>query len=157
MVVHELEDKDASDGLTGADLTRMSDMWRERVELVERILSSGDRIMVPRAEFQARSVTLEITDNGRGIALDKLRGRAQSLGASANDDTELLSLIWRDGCSTADDVSDTSGRGVGLAALKAAVERAGGGVGVRTEAGRGTTFTFTFAASSSEGLAAAAE
>lgn len=256
-VVHELEDKDATDGLTGADLTRMSEMWRERVELVERMLSSGDRIMVPRAEFQAlinraragaepsslvsvlqrwggadasvsfqrladyavqlarrlerptpdisidanlhldrerfepvfsalvhvvrnavdhgfdggsaapalrfaaraddRGVTLEIADNGRGIALDKLRGRARSLGVSANDDTEVLDLIWRDGYSTAEDITDTSGRGVGLAAVKAAVERAGGVVSVRTEAGRGTTFTFTFAAAPGEGFAAAAE
>jgi two-component sensor histidine kinase len=97
-----------------------------------------------RAERNTDAIVLRIADNGRGIPLDHVRERLEKLGRAANDERELLEGIWDDGVSTAETLSQTSGRGVGLAAVKKTVQAAGGSVHVATTAGRGSTFTFTF-------------
>lgn len=102
----------------------------------------------PRLELRARrehdAIVLRIADNGRGIPLDHVRERLAKLGRAVNDEKEILEGIWEDGVSTAEALSQTSGRGVGLAAVKKTVHAAGGVVHVETAAGAGSTFTFTF-------------
>lgn len=87
-------------------------------------------------------VILTVTDDGRGIDVDRVRARAARSGGdpSSLSDEEAVYLIFRSGVSTADFVSDISGRGVGLDVVRANVEAARGRVEVRNEPGTGTEF-----------------
>lgn len=101
-----------------------------------------------RLEVQANDNGLRIcvSDDGCGVARDRVASRALSLGAvteaelAAMSDAERLDLIFVEGLSTANDVSVTSGRGVGLGAVRAGVEALGGRLSLRSDAGRGTVF-----------------
>jgi len=89
-------------------------------------------------------IVLRITDDGRGIQLEKVRRRAVQMGL-IDEQTEVtvqdvLRLIFEPGFSSAERVGEVSGRGVGLDIVKQTVERLNGTVTVHTEAGRGTTF-----------------
>jgi len=94
------------------------------------------------AEQLGSDVVISIVDDGRGISLDKLRDEAsrQGLDADALDDGEVLDLIFRSGVSTAAEVSQTSGRGVGLDVVRASVERLRGRVDLASTPGSGTEF-----------------
>lgn len=92
-------------------------------------------------------VVLEIEDDGRGMDAEKLRWSALERGfltqqaASQLSDKEALMLACLPGVSTAQDVSDISGRGVGMDAVKRAVEEVGGTLEIDSERGRGTRFS----------------
>ncbi len=96
-----------------------------------------------------RSVEIEIGDDGQGINLHALKEAALKKGLvdrnklSSLSDEQTVDLVFLDGLSTATVVTDTSGRGVGMSALRAAVEEAGGRVKIETQAGRGTKFHLT--------------
>ncbi len=84
-------------------------------------------------------VELCVGDDGRGIDLERLVTVAQARGLTVRDGVEAMFL---DGVSSRDEVTDLSGRGVGMAAVKAAAEAMGGDVTVSTKEGAGTTFRF---------------
>jgi signal transduction histidine kinase len=86
----------------------------------------------------------EIADDGRGIGWDAVRAKAIAAGLPAATSDDLQRALLSDGISTADSVSETSGRGIGLAAVQSAVLSAGGRLQISSEPGRGTRFTFTF-------------
>jgi two-component system, chemotaxis family, sensor kinase CheA len=92
------------------------------------------------------AVVLRVTDDGRGVDREKVLARAKSAGlvesskSELNDD-ELLRLISRPGFSTADKVTDLSGRGVGIDAVYSRVRSLGGAVDIRSVPGHGTTVT----------------
>jgi two-component system, chemotaxis family, sensor kinase CheA len=92
----------------------------------------------------AERVRLKVADDGRGVDLKKLRAKASEKNLIAPDadlsDAEILNLIFAPEFSTAETVSEISGRGVGLDAVKAAIEAAGGEIHVQSEPGKGTTF-----------------
>lgn len=87
---------------------------------------------------------LTVEDDGSGLDLDMVRSKAVERGLIGPDDQieprELLDLIFSPGFSTAGSVTEISGRGVGLDAVKAMVEEAGGTVCVKSEKGAGTAF-----------------
>ena len=87
-------------------------------------------------------VILTVTDDGGGIDIDRVRAEASRAGgdASALSDEEAAYLVFRSGVSTADFVSEISGRGVGLDVVRTNVEAARGRVEIRTEPGAGTEF-----------------
>jgi two-component system, chemotaxis family, sensor kinase CheA len=91
-------------------------------------------------------VVIEISDDGRGLNRDKIVRRAVEHGIiSAEDtlrlnDTEALQLVFAPGLSTADEVTEISGRGVGLDVVKAALDNLKGSVEIESEPGKGTTF-----------------
>ncbi|MEX2178718.1 MAG: chemotaxis protein CheA, partial [Gemmatimonadaceae bacterium] len=92
------------------------------------------------------AVAIRVSDDGRGIDRDRVAARARETGlleASHGElsDDDLLRLIARPGFSTADRVTDLSGRGVGIDAVLARARQLGGSVDVRSVAGRGTTVT----------------
>jgi chemosensory pili system protein ChpA (sensor histidine kinase/response regulator) len=99
------------------------------------------------ASHRGAFVVVEVADDGRGIDADRLRRRAVSQGfvtaeaAAALTDPEALDLIFRPGFSTADEVTTTAGRGVGMDVVRTNVGRLGGDIDVATEAGAGTRFT----------------
>lgn len=95
------------------------------------------------AESSGNRIALQISDDGRGIDVESVRRAAAELGAPAATDvgSDPLDLIFVPGVSTADGVTDVSGRGVGLDAVAAVIGELGGEIRVESEPGRGTTFT----------------
>jgi two-component system chemotaxis sensor kinase CheA len=98
---------------------------------------------------EGEHVVIEVTDDGGGIDVARIRQVAQDRNlkpadeiASMSDD-EALDLIFLPGFSTATAVTHLSGRGVGMDAVRTAVARLGGHVELRTAAGRGTTVRVT--------------
>jgi two-component system chemotaxis sensor kinase CheA len=92
------------------------------------------------------TVTIRVTDDGRGVDREKVLARARATGlvvASRTElsDDELVRLISRSGFSTAERVTDISGRGVGIDAVMNRVRSMGGAVEIRSKAGEGTTVT----------------
>jgi two-component system chemotaxis sensor kinase CheA len=87
---------------------------------------------------------IEIKDDGRGIDWERLRRRAMDLGIPSVTHSDLLEALFADGVTTRDDVSETSGRGVGMGAARKACQDRGGDVVVRSEAGGGTSIVFRF-------------
>jgi two-component system chemotaxis sensor kinase CheA len=92
------------------------------------------------------AVAIRVTDDGRGIDRDKVLARAQQhalVDASKTElsDEELFRIISQAGFSTADRVTDLSGRGVGIDAVHNRVRALGGSVDMRTAPGKGTTVT----------------
>lgn len=89
-------------------------------------------------------IEITVEDDGAGVDLEKVRARAIDLGiltkeqASASSDVEVMDLVFRPGMSTRTEVTDVSGRGIGLDAVRAAVVRVGGRISLTTSAGRGT-------------------
>ena len=92
-------------------------------------------------------IWITIQDNGRGIDRDRIRRKAleQRLRTPEElarlDDRDLLALILLPGFSTAAQVTDVSGRGVGMDVVKTNVTRLGGGIDIDSRPGAGTTFT----------------
>jgi len=92
------------------------------------------------------AVVIRVTDDGKGIDRDRVLARAQELGLmesgkSELSDDELIRLIARPGFSTARQVTDISGRGVGIDAVHARVRALGGTVDIRSTKGQGTSVT----------------
>jgi two-component system chemotaxis sensor kinase CheA len=97
------------------------------------------------AAWDGSELVVSISDNGKGIPFEAVRKRAASLGLPHATQEDLVEALFADGVSTADHVTDVSGRGVGMAAVRSRVEAMGGRVLVRSAAGTGTTWTFRFA------------
>lgn len=91
-----------------------------------------------------RDLTLTIADDGAGLDLAAIRRKGEQNGliqpGQPLGEQELVALIFASGVSTAAQVTDISGRGVGLDVVKRAVEDAGGAIQVGTEPGKGTRF-----------------
>jgi two-component system chemotaxis sensor kinase CheA len=97
------------------------------------------------ARHEGNSVVIEVIDDGRGIDVEKNRQRAKDLGwingeDDRYDESELINLIFKPGFSTAETVTDLSGRGVGLDAVRAKIESLSGTVMVENQPGNGTCF-----------------
>ncbi|MBW7902775.1 MAG: hypothetical protein H3C26_14940 [Rhodocyclaceae bacterium] len=98
-----------------------------------------------RVRRGAGHLHLTIADDGAGLDLDALRSKAAAqglAGAAQLDDAAAADLVFMDCISTQAAVTDLAGRGVGLAAVRQAVEALGGKVTVRSRAGAGTEFEF---------------
>lgn len=99
-----------------------------------------------RGRFLVRTVVaggfleLDLADDGRGIAWSRVAARARDLGLPFATQADLVEALYHDGLSTRDEVTSTSGRGVGLSAVRAAVLAQGGTIRVVSEHGRGTRF-----------------
>jgi two-component system chemotaxis sensor kinase CheA len=99
-----------------------------------------------RAFHESGQVNLEITDDGAGIDPDRLRAKAverqllSAAEAEALSDREAFRLIFKPGFSTAEKVTNVSGRGVGMDVVKTNIERIGGSVDIQSVIGHGTTF-----------------
>jgi two-component system chemotaxis sensor kinase CheA len=98
-----------------------------------------------RAFHEGGQVVLELSDDGGGIDSARLRAKALEAGllsperAAAISDAEAVNLVFIPGLSTAEKVTELSGRGVGMDVVKANIERIGGTVELETRPGAGTT------------------
>ena len=101
-----------------------------------------------RARREGEHVVVEVEDDGRGIDVDRIRSVAAERGLSPPDaisamsDEAVMDLIFLPGFSTAADVTDLSGRGVGMDAVRASIERLGGRVGLETRRAVGSIVRF---------------
>ncbi|MET0402549.1 MAG: ATP-binding protein, partial [Cystobacter sp.] len=100
-----------------------------------------------RVRADGDMLSIEVDDDGRGMDPQKLREVAvrkhlltENQAASLSE-REAIELIFRPGFSTRDEVTDISGRGVGMDVVKKKVESLGGSVGISSRLGRGSTFT----------------
>ena len=92
------------------------------------------------------SVVIEVEDDGKGIDIDRVKNKGLERGiislvqSQTMDDNEIIQLLFHPGFSTAEKISDISGRGVGLDVVKTKIESLGGIVEVDTKRGRGSKF-----------------
>jgi two-component system chemotaxis sensor kinase CheA len=97
------------------------------------------------AYHEGNQIIIEVSDDGRGIDLEKVRARGVKQGLIALDDRlddrGIIELIFAPGFSTAEAISDVSGRGVGMDVVKKNIARLKGVFDVNTVPGAGTSFT----------------
>ncbi len=92
-------------------------------------------------------IILEISDDGRGLAVDRIKAKAVANGLATEgelasmSDQQIQRFIFRAGFSTAATISAVSGRGVGMDVVKTNIEKIGGTVDLKSTPGQGTTFT----------------
>jgi HAMP domain-containing protein/HPt (histidine-containing phosphotransfer) domain-containing protein len=82
--------------------------------------------------------SIEIQDFGRGVNWERLRESAKKAGLPSATHEDLVNAMFADGVSTKTEISEISGRGVGMAAVRASVEARGGRIEIISERGRGT-------------------
>jgi two-component system chemotaxis sensor kinase CheA len=103
--------------------------------------------VVLRAYHSGNHVFIEIEDDGAGINRDRVLKKALDRGvvteqtAAALTDKQVYELIFSSGFSTADQISDISGRGVGLDVVKSTIESLGGAVSIDAQEGKGSLFS----------------
>ena len=101
------------------------------------------------AAHRGNAVVIEVEDDGRGLDLEKIKTKAIQLGllpqtaASALSDLEAAKLIFLPGISTAEQVGDQAGRGMGMDVVKRAIEGMNGQIDIESVRGVGTKFTLT--------------
>lgn len=118
------------------------------IESPEERLASGKSehgTITLDAYHDGNHIAILIADDGAGLDLDKIRKIAVAKGligeSEALPESEIANLIFLPGFSTADKVTDISGRGVGMDVVKKALSNLGGIVDITTRLGKGTTFT----------------
>ena len=96
------------------------------------------------AFHEGGSICITVEDDGRGLNRDKILAKAIKQGLIAEDeklsDDQIWALIFKPGFSTAEKVTDVSGRGVGMDVVKRNIDALGGTVSIKTALGKGTTF-----------------
>ena len=97
-----------------------------------------------RTYFSDSSLVIDFSDDGKGIAWERVREKAQAAGLPSESREDLVAALFRDGISTKERADELSGRGVGMAALAQACAAMGGTIQVESEAGRGTMWRFSF-------------
>ena len=118
------------------------------LETPEERLAAGKpatgRVMLTAAHAGGE-VLITITDDGRGINRERVRAKAESNGliqpGQALSDHELLQMIFHPGFSTAAQVTNLSGRGVGMDVVKRTIEGLRGTIDIASQEGKGSTFT----------------
>jgi two-component system, chemotaxis family, sensor kinase CheA len=96
------------------------------------------------AERERGSVRVVVADDGRGVSRARVADRARAAGLHADDeldDAAIFALMSQPGFSTADGVTETSGRGVGMDVVVSCIRSLGGAIDMHTRDGEGTTFT----------------
>lgn len=105
---------------------------------------SEQGLMRLAAYHEGSNLVIELVDDGRGINTQRVLAKARERGLVAEDETldqaAIVDLIFHPGFSTAEKVTDVSGRGVGMDVVKRNIEKLRGRIEVTTEDGQGTTF-----------------
>jgi two-component system chemotaxis sensor kinase CheA len=144
---------------TELDKTVMEKIGDPLVHLVRNSLDHGlERPDVRRARgkpetgtlhlnayHQSGNIVIEISDDGAGLPKDKILNKAKERGLVRDEatltDSQICELIFLPGFSTAEQVSDLSGRGVGMDVVRRNIRALGGNVEIRSQEGEGTTIT----------------
>ncbi|ECW3431174.1 chemotaxis protein CheA [Salmonella enterica] len=115
------------------------------IEMPEKRLEAGKNVvgnLILSAEHQGGNICIEVTDDGAGLNRERILAKAMSQGMAVNEnmtDDEVGMLIFAPGFSTAEQVTDVSGRGVGMDVVKRNIQEMGGHVEIQSKQGSGTT------------------
>ncbi|CAJ0694654.1 chemotaxis protein CheA [Ralstonia sp. L16] len=115
------------------------------IELPEARVAAGKDAtgqLLLSAAHQGGNIVIEVSDDGQGLNRDKILKKARERGLPVSDnmtDDEINQLIFAPGFSTADQVTDVSGRGVGMDVVKQNIQSMGGYVEIQSQKGKGTT------------------
>ncbi len=117
------------------------------IETREQRLASGKpevgEITVKLAQ-EGNEIILAMSDDGKGLDTERIRARAEAMGllqpGQAADEASLYDFIFQPGFSTAAELTQLAGRGVGMDVVKTEVSELGGRIEILSEAGKGTTF-----------------
>jgi two-component system, chemotaxis family, sensor kinase CheA len=157
LVAIELEGEE-----TEIDRNMVDEIYNPMVHMVRNSIDHGlerpeERIGVGKPEkgmiclkayHRGGCIVIEITDDGRGLNKERILAKAVQngiiQGADGLTDQEIYRLIFHPGLSTAEKVTDISGRGVGMDIVKCAVEKLRGKIDIESVCGRGTTFVLRF-------------
>lgn len=120
------------------------------LEMPEKRLAAGksaEGTVKLTAKHRSGRIVIELSDDGAGINREKVRQKAidnDLIAADANlSDEEIDNLIFHAGFSTADKVSDLSGRGVGMDVVKRSIQALGGRINISSKPGHGSVFTMS--------------
>ncbi len=120
------------------------------LEMPEKRLAAGksaEGTVKLTAKHRSGRIVIELSDDGAGINREKVRQKAidnDLIAADANlSDEEIDNLIFHAGFSTADKVSDLSGRGVGMDVVKRSIQALGGRINISSKPGQGSVFTMS--------------
>lgn len=106
---------------------------------------SAEGTITLRAFHKSGSIVINVSDDGRGINKERVLNKAIERGVVTGDenlsDSQIFSLLLQPGFSTAEAVSDLSGRGVGLDVVKTSIEKLRGKIEIDSKEGEGTTFS----------------
>ncbi|MBE0558964.1 MAG: chemotaxis protein CheA, partial [Proteobacteria bacterium] len=157
LVAIELEGEE-----TEIDRNMVDEIYNPMVHMVRNSIDHGleqpeERIAVGKPEkgliclkayHRGGCIVIEITDDGRGLNREKILAKALQNGVIQSVDglteQEACRLIFHPGLSTAEKVTDISGRGVGMDIVKCAVEKLRGKIDIESTSGQGTTFVLRF-------------
>jgi two-component system chemotaxis sensor kinase CheA len=98
------------------------------------------------AYHQGNQVIVEVRDDGRGMDVQRIRAKAIDMGLTSKEDAarlneaEIFDFVFRPGFSTAEQVTEVSGRGVGMDVVQSVLHRLKGSIHIETHPGQGTTF-----------------
>nr|WP_276559374.1 chemotaxis protein CheA [Enterobacter hormaechei] len=115
------------------------------IELPENRVAAGKSPvgnLILSAEHQGGNICIEVTDDGAGLNRERILAKAISQGMAVNEnmtDEEVGMVIFAPGFSTAEQVTDVSGRGVGMDVVKRNIQEMGGHVEIQSKQGAGTT------------------
>jgi two-component system, chemotaxis family, sensor kinase CheA len=137
---------------------RWAPFWSSFVHVVRNALDHGVETSEARlaagksahgnlrlsARVDGDTLEIECSDDGRGIDWPRVREKAKQKGLPHTTEADLVNALFSDGLSTADALSDISGRGVGMSAVRDAARALGGGIHVVSRPGAGTTIRFRF-------------
>ncbi len=141
-------DRGVLERMTGAFEHLLRNCVTHGIEIPEARTAAGKdatgTITVTLAQ-EGNEVSVAFSDDGAGLQLDRIQRRARAQGLIAPDaqlsDAELAQLIFTPGFSTADQVTELAGRGVGMDVVRAEVNAMGGRIETQTQAGQGTRFS----------------
>jgi two-component system chemotaxis sensor kinase CheA len=142
------------------DRQRWSGFWAAFIHPIRNALDHGIESPEERARAQkppfgklviavkgdAQGVSVELSDDGRGIDFDKVRAKASAEGLPHTTEAQLLDALFNEGFSTNDQATELSGRGMGMSALREAAKTLGGVVTLQSKRGQGTTLRVRFPA-----------
>ncbi|MFC0402582.1 chemotaxis protein CheA [Paraburkholderia rhizosphaerae] len=114
----------------------------ETVEARRAAGKDGTGQLVLSAAHHGGNIVIEVSDDGAGLRRDKILAKAMKQGMSVSEsmtDEEVWNLIFLPGFSTAEQVTDVSGRGVGMDVVKRNIQSMGGHVEITSHAGKGST------------------
>ncbi len=109
-----------------------------------RLGKTGNGNITLALEAVGPDIVFSFGDDGRGIAWDTLTAKAALLGMDTASQEALEEILFSGSVSSRDEVTELSGRGVGMSAVRDAVESLGGRISIASAAGEGTTLRFSF-------------
>jgi predicted ATPase/serine/threonine protein kinase/GAF domain-containing protein/HPt (histidine-containing phosphotransfer) domain-containing protein len=142
------------DGGLSGEAEKGSKLWSALVHIVRNAVDHGletaeersalgkpqPATLELRARRETESVLIEIVDDGRGVAWERVRQRAQERGLPSASRADLVEALFAPELSTRDQVTAISGRGMGLSAVREEVESLGGSITMASETGRGCSW-----------------